>query len=405
MLCVYIILRDRSTLTLDFLRNLRYPHHMTLLFQFGSHPELSLAELIARVPVCAGGRMIAGRFYRIDCAEPPAWLMDNLGGVVKILEIIAEGGQPDPEALARHILDRSVAKNKATFGTSIINAPEFAGLNLAIKRSLQEISDRPVRAATSRDKELSSATVQLEKLLAPDGVELVVIKDSSHIVIAQTVAAQSFDEWSYRDYKRPGRDAKRGMLPPKLAKMMINLALGDADPTHATVYDPFCGSGTVLTEGALLGFGRALGSDISPAAVSDSKDAVTWAVKQFGLAAQIEIFKHDATAPAGHMKPRSVDCIVAETFLGRPLSHGEKMSDEEKAELVSLYSRALRALAPVLKPDGRVVLALPFQTKPQEFLPLNKILNGTPFSLSSEPLLYARDDQRTGRQIIRLKKA
>jgi len=41
-----------------------------------------------------------------------------------------------------------------------------------------------------------------------------------------------------------------GMLPPKLAQMMINLSLGN------TIYDPFVGLGTVLIESVHMGNNR-----------------------------------------------------------------------------------------------------------------------------------------------------
>lgn len=384
---------------------------MKLIFQFGSQPELSHAELISRFPNLENGRLVAGRFYITDCNESPAWLMHQLGGVVKILEVVAGISQRPNDLithLADHIVRQTTEKNKVVYGVSIINAPEFKGIGIALKRAIQDLSDRPVRSVVSRDPELSSATVQLEGLIPPRGVELTLIKDSSELIVAQTAAVQAFDEWSFRDYGRPGRDAKRGMLPPKLAKMMINLAMKGVEPHTVSVYDPFCGSGTVLTEAALLGVTQIFGSDILKQAVDDSKLSLEWARKQFELVDTVfDVFKHDATQHVQHMKPASVDLVVAETFLGRPLKKGEQLRPEEKKSLVTLYNKSLLSLYEVVKPGGRVVLALPFQVAPRELLPLNEILENTQFELDliglgQQFILYMRDGQRTGRQIIRL---
>ncbi len=384
---------------------------MKLIFQFGSQPELSRAELLSRFPNLINGRIIAARFYIVDCSESPAWLMQQLGGVVKILEVV-EGISQRPDEmithLADHILKQTTEKPKVVYGVSVINAPEYKGVGIALKRAIQQLSDRSVRSVVSRDAELSSATVHLEGLLAPRGVELTFLKDSSQTIVAQTAAAQAFDEWSFRDYGRPGRDAKRGMLPPKLAKMMINLAVKSVEPHTVSIYDPFCGSGTVLTEAALLGVIQVFGSDILKQAVDDSKQSLEWARKQFGLEGTVfDVFKHDATERLQHLKPASIDAVVTETFLGRPLKQGEQLSPDEKKSLVSLYNKALLSLYQVLKPGGRVVIALPFQTHPRELLPLADILADTQFDLDplldGQPfLLYMRPDQRTGRQIIRL---
>ncbi|MCX6780557.1 MAG: 50S ribosomal protein L11 methyltransferase [Candidatus Magasanikbacteria bacterium] len=386
---------------------------MKLVFQFGSQPDLSRAELTSRFPELAAGHLVAGRFFIVDCSESPAWLMEQLGGVVKILEVV-EGISKKPDEmivhLADHILKQTTEKPKVVYGVSIINAPELKGVGIALKRAIQEQSERSVRVVVSRDPELSSATVTLEGLLPPRGVELVFLKDSSQIVAAQTVAVQAFGEWSERDYGRPGRDAKRGMLPPKLAKMMLNIALGAREPSSVSVYDPFCGSGTVLIEAALLGATRLFGSDILKQAVDDTKLSLEWTRKQFNLTdVNFDVFKHDATQAAAHMKRESADVIVAETFLGRPLKKGESLSAGEKQELVTLYNRALKSLGAVLKSDGRIVLAIPFQVAPRELLPLHEILEGTGFTVDPilndaglKTILYMRPDQRTGRQIVRL---
>ena len=390
---------------------MRYAAFMKLVFQFGSHPALSQAELVSRFPNLAHGRLLAERFFVVECSESPAWLMGQLGGVVKILEVV-EGLSRKPDELVAHLADHVIrantARNKVTFGVSIVNASEFKGLGIALKRVIQAQTDRPVRSVISRDPILSSASVQLEKLLPPDGVDLTILKDSSDVVACQTVAVQPFDEWSFRDYGRPGRDAKRGMLPPKLAKIMINLAQGAMESSSSAVYDPFCGSGTVLTEAALMNFGRVFGSDILKQAVDDTKASLAWARTQFGLdATEFDVFKHDASARAQHLKPASIDFVASEPFLGRPLKKGEALSASEKNALVALYNKTLRALAPAMKQDCRLVFSLPFQITPRELLPLHEIIAETGFTIDpllpeQKTLLYMRSDQRTGRQIVRL---
>ena len=56
------------------------------------------------------------------------------------------------------------------------------------------------------------------------------------------------------------------MIPPKLARTMINLAVGENDPKSITVFDPFCGTGTILMEGLMVGV-TVMGSDLDHEAV------------------------------------------------------------------------------------------------------------------------------------------
>lgn len=63
----------------------------------------------------------------------------------------------------------------------------------------------------------------------------------------RTSFVQDIESYTARDQARPMRDARVGMLPPKLAQIIINLALSNNDITE--VLDPFCGTGVVLQEG------------------------------------------------------------------------------------------------------------------------------------------------------------
>lgn len=372
---------------------------MSLIIQYGAFPEISHAELCARVPEATAGRLVAGRFWITDAPLSPEWLIKNLGGVIKVAQI--EDSDPSPEALATIVAKHASEHGKLTFGVSRVGFSDKK-IGFETKRVLRTmLADRSVRLVTARDAEFSSATTILEHLLPPHGVELLLIHDKKEILVARTVAAQPFDEWSRRDFDRPGRNAHRGMLPPKLARMMINLALGAHDAAGTTIYDPFCGSGAVVSEALLLGATRVFGSDIAPAAVADTKKMVAWLKKT------ATIFQHDATKPYSSIKKGSVDAIVAEPFLGRPLKQGEKLNKNEKNDLETLYNRALLSLAPLLRPNGRVVLALPYFPQENSDLSLENILAHTPFSvdplLPDQPTLrYHRPDQRIGRQIIRL---
>ena len=86
---------------------------------------------------------------------------------------------------------------------------------------------------------------------------------------------QDIESYTKRDRERPKRDAKVGMLPPKLAQIIINLAagqlpeeklqnicdipLGEPIPRRLlgqTVLDPFCGTGVILQEASADGLRR-----------------------------------------------------------------------------------------------------------------------------------------------------
>lgn len=224
----------------------------------------------------------------------------------------------------------------------------------------------------------------------------------------KTVATQDIESYGFRDYERPARDDRSGMLPPKLAQMMINLA---APEEGTVIYDPFCGSGTVLQEALLMGFDTA-GTDISEKAVRDSRTNLEWLEKNYKIEKKcLKIEVKDATklTKADFFSPGRKIAIVAESYLGEPQ---KEIPTPEKA------SELLRKLEPIyldfLKtpiPTGtRVVLALPFfNLKPNPVYLEDLIYKVSELGYivpvhESNILTYARRKQVVGRMILRLTK-
>lgn len=71
-------------------------------------------------------------------------------------------------------------------------------------------------------------------------------------------------------YVTHGLHPYKGKFYPQLAKGLINLC---TLPSGASIFDPFCGSGTTLLEGYLNGF-RTFGSDMNPVAAKIAKAKV-----------------------------------------------------------------------------------------------------------------------------------
>lgn len=379
---------------------------MRLIFQLGTFAELSLAEIVARWPKCAGGELIPP-FFICDLAENPDFLLKNLGGTIKII-----GELPTKTAGAEEItaeilrLTHSRTKERINFGLSFTGELDHK-LGIAVKRLLQAKSGVAVRFLQSKTPMLSSVQVKTNGLLPPDGAEITIISTKSKTILGQTLAVQDFADYSFRDFDRPGRDARRGMLPPKVAKIMLNLALSQENAERATVYDPFCGSGTVLAEAALLGFSNIIGSDLSKKAVEDSRRALGWLVKNYDLNPSLTIFQHDAREPTTNIKPKSIGCVVAEPFLGKPLNENERRSSKEWGELTELYKKSLNTLYSLLKTGARVVLALPFDPQTKAAIDKKHLFSPEKYALSpllpnSPTIFYSRPEQMVGREIIRL---
>ena len=265
-------------------------------FILGSHPALSIAEIAT---ILGPGKDYSKASKEIllldDIDQAPEVLQERLAGTVKIGSIVSEVKKINQAEVADLIVSLipaaqhsggrtdDVEAKRISYGISTyacgapINelASEGKRLGMAVKKRLKEnsLSSRFVSCNTSA---LTTAAVTGEKLLETGG-EFVLIAMPGKILIGQTRTVQDFVAWSNRDYGRPKRDTKSGMLPPKLARMMINLSRADVD--KATILDPFCGSGTIISEAVAMGFECLIGSDVSDKAVKDARENLVVAVK------------------------------------------------------------------------------------------------------------------------------
>lgn len=308
---------------------------------------------------------VDGQIYIIQTQKPLATdeLMARLGGTVKIAiieKILTPEVARQADNLEQNIfqvIDKHFpagSDKKFQFGFSVfggLNYQELKIIGLRIKKNLSG-RDVKTRLVVSKELILSSVIVQKERLIE-QGLDILIIKTNNQLLIGRTVAVQRFDEYSRRDYGRPQRDDKSGMLPPKLAKIMINLS---QTGKGQTILDPFCGSGTILQEALFLGYKKLIGSDISEKAVAATKQNLNWLKEKFGLdTSGVKIFKCDARNLASKLKPATADAVVTEPYLG-PV---DSAKIPNLSELTELYTQSLSSIRTILKKSGRAVIILP----------------------------------------------
>ena len=199
-----------------------------LLTLLGQHQAISLAELKA-IYGTKNVTRFSDEFALINATE----LYPHLGGVLKVAQVLEELPKTDPSSIAKH-LENSLPKylndstSKITFGLSFygpkLNTKFVRTLSLNLKRKLKQ-AGKSVRIVPNNSPALSSAQV-LHNKLTTKGSEIMVVVGSSRTIVTKTIYVQDISAYSQRDYGRPARDARVGMLPPKLAQIMINLAVG-----------------------------------------------------------------------------------------------------------------------------------------------------------------------------------
>jgi len=407
--------------------------YMKYFFILGSNPALSFAEIksvLALKPeniIFITDKVLAINYENKLIAHD---LMRDLGGTIKMGVLKDECYEIDND-LVEHLWSFIDIKNvfgKFNFGFSYYGegSLDIKSWAINIKRQLKE-SGINSRWVVGRVKQLSSVIVEQNKLIGAQGLEIVIVKREHSYYLGKTMAVQPFKELSARDYGRPGRDDYSGMLPPKLAKIMINLAGGKsgfASDKTMCLLDPFCGSGTILTEALLMGYKYIIGTDKSATAVADTKKNLIWIKNKYpAFKLTSHIWQCDARVLAGKIKPNSVDIIATEPYLGPPRMR-RKSQDIKKvtAELEQLYHEAILQFDKILKNNGRVTMVWPvFITDKNEqvFLNTKNILKNSSFQkidyllgfkyktlilTDRRTLLYKREGQKIAREIVALTK-
>jgi len=174
-------------------------------------------------------------------------------------------------------------------------------------------------------------------------------------------------------------------------------------PAGATILDPFCGSGTVLQEGILLGY-KVIGADILQKAIKDTKENLEWLRAQGSepKAQSPKLFVADVRQLSKFVK--QADAIVTEPYLGPPLKGKESRQQIEKIidELSELYVSAFSEFRKILNRNGKVVIVFPAFRQGREILelPILEQIKKLGFSqVNQDKLIYSRPGQKVWRQI------
>lgn len=379
----------------------------------GAHPAISIAEI---GEITGKSPLSVTETYAI---YSEAWIdaphtMRTSGSVQKLGRIEKNLPKAASEFDLRNTLLgvlSSLPEGKIHFGLSVYGeiketeriARLLPSLGINVKRDLAT-QGRSARVVSTKGTALPAASIMANKLIQK-GAEIVLLTTENELLIGITEAVQNIDTWVLHDRGRPRTNAKQGMLPPKLARIMLNLA---GTPVGGkTILDPFCGSGTVLMEAGVLGAHHLMGSDLNEMAVSDTKENLAWAEEALHYRTQTTLVTISAKDAATKFPPASVDLLVTEPYLGRPRRGNEPLEEvEETIEyLTRLYEESFSSLKSLLKPGARIVIASPVHLFEEQAFPVptEKImvkLGFTPLPFK-ESLWYHHEGQFVGRELLR----
>lgn len=407
---------------------------MRSLMILGRQPALGLAELES-IYGADKLRPVGSKAVVVD-VDPCLMAFDRLGGSVKFCKILDELDTVDWSAIERFLLkaapghSRSMPDGKMRLGLSVIgldvSLKRLESTGLTLKKSIRK-TGRGVRVVPNKSSELNAAQVIHNQLTGPNGWELVFINDGGRTIIAQTVKVQDIEAYAKRDRDRPARDTKVGMLPPKLAQIIVNLAagaLGEAVLTDicdipadqeiprprlgTTMLDPFCGTGVLLQEAALMGY-DVYGTDLEKRMIEYSERNLQWLCENFRIAPVCcRLEAGDATSYGWH---EGIGFVASETYLGRPFTSrpSQEVLERTVGDCNLILKKFLSNIRAQLAPGTRLCLAVPaWQTGSGVFkkLPLIDQISDLGYnrvsfkSASGEELIYHRKDQVVARQLL-----
>lgn len=387
---------------------------MRYLAVLGRQPELSLAEIkalynvepIAFIPASNEPRHPLPATAVFDFAkDAPSPDLSRLGGTIKLAREL-EGSPID--------YLRSLPEGKIVLGISDYSVQARGAFAretaMKFKKKLARSTHRNVRVVNPSDycPYIPSATAHHNHLSEkPTHVELIRFADrlGDEDDWFVSLGTQNITAYARRDRARPARDAKVGMLPPKLAQILINFC--GPLPKGARLLDPFCGTGVLLQEATLMGY-IPYGTDLSERMANYTRKNLSWLGK--GESFVVEV----ADATTATWQP-PIDAVACETYLGPPMSTppSDIKLKESKHECHKIILGFLKNLAPQIKSNTPVVLATPAWLRENgQYSSLNILdeiknmgYNVIKYNNTGKaPLLYHREGQVVAREIIVLRK-
>ena len=407
----------------------------------GRQPSLGLAELESLYGPDKLQK-VGNKAVIVDI-DPCLMAFDRLGGSLKFCKLLTTLNTTKWSEIEQFLLKVSPEQSKLMpagkmrLGLSVlglnVDVKQLHKTGLSLKKAIRKQTERSVRFVPNEELELNSAKVLHNNLTGPNGWELVFICDgeNQHTIVAQTVKVQGIGLYAKRDRGRPKRDARVGMLPPKLAQIIVNLAAGKLPEDKLesicdipageqiplpklgqTILDPFCGTGVLLQEAYLMGY-QIYGTDLEKRMVEYTSINLKWLRSDFLKSSTIvgrqpdQIEVGDATTHTW----QSLDIVASEVYLGSHFTSSPSPEELERARSNCnlIIRNFMRNIHNQVRPGTRFCLAVPaWQVKTGEFkhLPLIDQIeslgyNRVKFKHADESeLIYYRKDQIVARELL-----
>lgn len=254
------------------------------------------------------------------------------------------------------------------------------------------------------------STAQFTYKIKDKGIQYTIIEYKKKLLLGKTIDVQDSGGFIIRDREKPFYSPDVGMLPPKLARIMTNLVKGSETQL---IWDPFCGSGTVLMEALMLGY-NLIGTDISVRSIKNSQGNIEWLINKLEIDPEKPYMLFERRGVAGlHQTYASIPynqrgtiSFVGEPYLGPPIRKNlpPKKLYSIKKNVENIINDFIDKVEYIEKKNRGIVqslvLVIPIYKARNEWIPINitkeiRKLNKVglvPPTWMKEIKKYSRDD-------------
>jgi len=295
---------------------------MRYMFELsGEHPDLPVWEAEALLR-CSGGAELLESDYNLAVFSSGAAAEDFKERIALSHFLSEHLASVDPSGITPFFRELELRRDRSVAVKVKVAEPQKGQFDpVAITKEIGEFVSKKARIDLNN----------------PDARYRVVIGDRARIGIE----IAEIDRTQYE--KRKNRFLAFSSpisIHPRLARALINLTAKSKD---CRVLDPFCGTGTLLIEAAMMGM-DAYGSDLSEKMISGSGSNLD----KLGLKAELMQLDVGRISEFG----MRFDAIVTDPPYGRS-------SSTNKESISALYSRALDCFSENLVEGGRVGIIVP----------------------------------------------
>ncbi|MBM3898173.1 MAG: hypothetical protein FJ358_06600 [Thaumarchaeota archaeon] len=357
----------------------------SVIFANGELSRLELMTVLGKLRVEHTVEYFENSFCIVETDDVDR-IVKYLGGSFKIGKIVSTAQDENSfiEKLYRAKMFEWLDE-KASWGLSLYGINNGIGVDFV--QDVQNIVGKKVREAGARKakkvlpditsvnegiRELSSGIVTEN-----DVIDVQLLKSKNALFLAITTATIPSATFQERDLKRPYQNSTIS-LPPRIARMLVNMTMLNEGQT---LLDPFCGTGTILMEAAILNI-DVMGFDKDSQKIKGAIQNINWLRNTGRIPKNIHTrFQRADARNLFFLGRETIDAIATEPVLLPALARFP--SEEEAKDMLldsfKIYREFLKGAEYVLRRGAKIALVVPYirlSTRKKAGFDIQQLLEG-----------------------------